>query len=78
MHFGLCLLPLVQDIPLRFRIDKTTAVADIQQACLQKYIAETHRNLLQFLWFKDINNSDVVKILRFARVMLDLTCSPFF
>ena len=78
VHCGLCLLPLVQGIFLRFRVDKTAAVADIQQACLQKYIAETHRNLLQFLWFKGINNSDVVKTLRFARVKLGLTCSPFF
>ena len=27
--------------------------------------------------FEDINNSDVVKTLRFARVMFGLTCSPF-
>ena len=44
---------------------------------MQISIAEPHRNLLRFLWFEDINNSDVIKTLRFARVMFGLTCSPF-
>ena len=52
-------------------------VTDIQQAFLQICIAEIHRNLVRFLWFEDINNSDVVKTLRLARVMFGLTCSPF-
>ena len=52
-------------------------VTDIQQAFLQICIAEIHRNLVRFLWFEDINNSDVVKTLRFARVMFGLTCIPF-
>ena len=77
LYSGPCLLPLVQDILLRFRIGETAVVADIQQAFLQISIAETHRNLLRFLWFEDINNSDVVKTLRFDRVMFGLTCSPF-
>ena len=74
LYSGPCLLPLVQDILLRFRIGETAVVADIQQAFLQISIAETHRNLPRFLWFEDINNSDVVKTLRFARVMFGLTC----
>ena len=73
---GLCLLPLVQDI-LRFRIGETAVVADIQQAFLQISIAEPHRNLPRFLWLEDINNSDVIKTFRFARVMFGLTCSHF-
>ena len=44
---------------------------------MQISIVETHRNLLRFLWFENINNSDVVKTLRFARVIFGLTCSPF-
>ena len=49
----------------------------MQQEFLQISIAEPHRNLLRFLWFEDINNSDVIKTLLFARVMFGLTCSPF-
>ena len=75
LYSGTCLLPLVQDI--RFRIGETAVVADVQQAFLQISIAEPHRNLLRFLWFEDINNSDVIKTLLFARVMFGLTCSPF-
>ena len=50
-----CLLPLAQDILLRFRIDKTAAVVDIQQRFLQISPSENHRNLLRFVWFEDIN-----------------------
>ena len=76
LYRGPCLLPLVLDILLRFRISETAVVADIQQGFLQISIAETHRNL-RFLWFEDINNSDVIKTLRFAGVMFGLACSPF-
>ena len=69
IYSGPCLLPLVQDILLRSRIGKTAVVADIQQEFLQINIAEPHRNLLRVLWFEDINNSDVIKTLRFARVL---------
>ena len=42
LNSGLCLLPLVQDIVLQFRIGKTAVVSDMQQAFLQISIAETH------------------------------------
>ena len=77
LYSGSCLLPLVQDILQRFRIGKMAVFADMQQTILQTSIAETHRNLFSFLWFEGINNSDVVKTLRFACVMFGLTCSPF-
>ena len=44
---------------------------------LQISIAEPHRNLPRFLWLEDINNSDVIKTFRYARVMFGLMCSPF-
>ena len=37
---------------------------------------EPHRNL-QFLWFEDINNSDVTNTLRFALVTFGLTCRSY-
>ena len=42
LNSRLCLLPLVQDIVLQFRIGKTAVVSDMQQAFLQISIAETH------------------------------------
>ena len=45
LYSGPCLLPLVQDILLRFRISETVVATDIQQPFLQISIAETHRYL---------------------------------
>ena len=61
LNSGPCLLPLVQDILLWFRIGEMAVVADIQHAFLQISSAKPHRNLLRFLWFEDINSSDVIK-----------------
>ena len=77
LYSGPCLLPLVHDILLRFRLGEIAIVADIQQAFLQISIDMVHRNFLRFLWFEDIFSSDLIKTFRFARVMFGLTCSPF-
>ena len=75
---GSCLLPLLNDILIRFRIGKYGLVADIKQAFLQICLNEEHRDFVLFLWFTDIHaiNPEVV-ILRFARVVFGLTSSPF-
>ena len=59
-------------------MSKTAVVADIRQTLLQISIAKTHRNVLRFFWFEDINDSYVVKTLRFARVIFGLICGIFY
>ena len=75
---GLCLLQLLNDILIRFRIGKYGLAADIKQAFLKIYLNKEYRSFVRFLWFTDIHdiNPEVV-ILRFARVVFGLTLSPF-
>ena len=78
LYAGPCLLPLLFDILIRFRIGKIGIVADLQQAFLQIEIDNEHRNFLRFLWFDDISlHSPADIVLRFARLPFGLTSSPF-
>ena len=75
---GPCLLPLLQEVLLRFRIGKIGLIADIKQAFLQIWIDPNHRDFVRFLWFDDIyKDNPKIVILRFCRVLFGLTCSPF-
>ena len=49
LYSGPCLLPLIYDIWLRFRMGPIAIVSDIKQAFLNIEIEEEHRNLLRFL-----------------------------
>lgn len=75
---GPCLLPILYDILIRFRVGKYGLVADIKQTFLQIYLHEDHRNFVRFLWFDDIyDKTSPVSIFRFTRVLFGLTSSPF-
>ena len=78
LYSGPCLLPYLFDILLRFRAGKIGLVADIKQAFHQIEIAEEHRDLVRFLWYRDINELPLIPIiLRFARLLFGLTSCPF-
>ena len=78
LESGPCLLPLLFDILLRFRIGKIGLVSDIKKAFLQIEVAPEHRNYLRFLWYDDVYKPNPkLIILRFTRVVFGLTCSPF-
>ena len=65
-------------ILLWFRPGKFELVAGIKQASLQIEITEDHRDLLPFLWFKNINDVPLTPTtLRFTTVVYGLTSSPF-
>ena len=65
-------------ILLWFRPGKFELVADIRQAFLQIGITEDHRDLLRFLWFKNINDVPLTPTtFRFTIVVYGLTSSPF-
>lgn len=53
-----------------------SALADVQQACLQIEIDENHQDFLRFIWFDNVLFEN--PLLVFARVVFGLTCSPFF
>ena len=78
LHSGPCLLPLLYDIFLLFRMGKIGIAADIKQAFFQIFVDDNDRDLIRFLWFENINNpgSEIV-IYRFTRVVFALTSNPF-
>ena len=77
LYSGPCLLPLIEEILLRFRLGRIAVVANNQQAFLQVSVNECHRNYLRFLWYNNIFDENSVKVYRFGRVLFGLTCSPF-
>ena len=56
LYSGPCMLPAIYDILARFRLGKIGIVSDIQQAFLNVEVAEEHRDLLRFLWYKKFNS----------------------
>ena len=68
----------ILDILLRFRSYRVALTADIEKAFLMISMASCDRDVLRFLWVKDITQDqpDVV-ILRFTRVMFGVSSSPF-
>ena len=56
LYAGPCLLPKIFEILLRFRLRKIGIISDIEQAFLNVEVAKEHRDLLRFLWTKDIHD----------------------
>ena len=78
LHSGPCLLPLLYDILLRFRLGKFAITNDIKQAFLQIELNVMHCDFTRFLWFSNFysENRDNVSY-RFTRILFGLICSPF-
>ena len=74
---GPCLLPLLYDVLLRFRLGSIGIIADIRQAFFQISVDPRHRDYLQFLWLNFDSNDPDFYIYRFTRVLFRLTCSTF-
>ena len=77
LHSGPCILPLIFDILLRFRIGDVALVADIKQAFLNIEIDEGDRDFLRFLCVENISEKDKIVVHRFLRVVFGVTSSPF-
>ena len=78
LYAGPCLLSLVYDILLRFRLQKIVLISDIKQAFLNVGIREEDCDYIRFLWFKDIfSENPEITVYRFLRVVFGLICSPF-
>ena len=76
---------MLTDVLLRFHSFNYVLVGDIEKAFHQISLNPDHRNLVRFLWFKDIENLDFERFennqligYRFCRVLFVVTFSPFF
>ena len=66
------------DILLRFRAHRIVLTGDIEKAFLMIAVEEKDRDVLRFLWTSNFNNDEPeIMILRFARVVFGVSCSPF-
>ena len=65
-------------ILLRFRAYRVPIIADIEKAFLMIAVDETDRDVLHFLWVKDVNeNPPEIVVFRFARVVFGVASSLF-
>ena len=66
------------DIIIRFRTHQVALVDDIEKAFLMIGVTEQDRDVLRFLWMRDVTTRppEIVE-LRFTRVMFGVTASPF-
>ena len=68
----------IMDILMRFRSHKIALAADIEKAFLMISVSKTDRDVLHFLWVKDINTTPAeIVTLRFTRVVFGVSSSPF-
>ena len=67
------------DLLIRFRCHQIALTADIEKAFLMISVSEKDRDVLRFLWVRDpIEDPPQYIVLRFARVVFGVSCSPFF
>lgn len=79
LYTGPCLNPELYQLLLIFRTYPIAITADIKQAYLQISVEEEDRDMLRFLWFKNLFNDEnsVLCKYRFTRVIIGATCSQF-
>lgn len=63
---------------IRFLTHRIALTADVEKVFLIVAVEEGDRDVLRFLWAKDINcNPPNLEVLRFARVVFGVASSPF-
>ena len=64
---------------LQFRVYPIAITGDIEKAYLRISVDEKDRDLLRFLWFKNLFNEHQVELCkyRFTRVIFGANCSQF-
>ena len=68
----------IMEILLRFRFYKIALAADIEMAFLMISVSKADRDVLRFLWVKDINKFPAeIVTLRFTCVVFGVSSSPF-
>ena len=76
---GPCLNSELYNLLLQFRVYPIAITEDIEKAYLQISVDEKDRDLLRFLWFKNLFNEHQVELCkyRFSRVIFGANCSQF-
>ena len=78
LHTGPSLNPLLYAMLLKFRMHPIVLMADIKQAFLQIEIVPEDRDVMRFLWVKDVKSQDPeLWELRFTRAIFGAGPSPF-
>ena len=78
LHVGPKLNTKIFDILLRFRVHRIAIIADIEKAFLMISVAKKDRDVLRFMWYKDVHADQLELMeLRFARVVFGVSSSPF-
>ena len=78
LHTGPSLNPLLYAMLLKFRMHPIVIMADIKQAFLQIEIVPEDRDVMRFLWVKDVKSQDPeLWELRFTRAIFGAGPSPF-
>ena len=66
------------DILVRFRLQRTALIGDIEKAFLMISVQEKDRDSLRFLWTTDLNSKKIEPTpFRFTRVVFGVSSSPF-
>ena len=66
------------DILVRFRLQRTALIGDIEKAFLMISVQEKDRDSLRFLWTTDLNSEKIEPTpFRFTRVVFGVSSSPF-
>ena len=66
------------DILVRFRLQRTALIGDIEKAFLMISVQERDRDSLRFLWPADLNSEKIEPTpFRFTRVVFGVSSSPF-
>ena len=71
-------MPLLFDIPIRFRVHKVANTADLEKAFLKVSIKPEQRNILRFLWIDNVESDDpCIVVYRFCHSVFGLNSSLF-
>ena len=78
LHVGPKFNQKILEILLRFRVHNVALVGDIEKAFLMIGVSQKDRDVLRFLWVKDIKRRPPeICAYRFTRVVFGVACSPF-
>ena len=78
LHVGPKFNQKILEILLRFRVHNVALVGDIEKAFLMITVNQKDRDVLRFLWLKDLRKRPPdICVYRFTRVVFGVACSPF-
>ena len=78
LHVGPPLQPMVYDIFIRFQMYPVALLGDIEKAFLQIRVSPEDRDVMQFIWVKNVKQEPpVLQTRQFTKVIFGSGKSPF-